>query len=75
MKITYIVDHLFSDLAGTENQVVKLLRGLGTRHEVELLALRDTPWLREAAGSLPCDVNVFELNGVATTGFCGRCGA
>lgn len=69
MKITYIVDHLFSDLAGTENQVVKLLRGLGTRHQIQLLALRDTPWLRAAAGSLPCEVVVFELNGIATVAF------
>ena len=70
MKITFIVDHLFSDTAGTENQVMKLVRGLADRrHDIELITLRSSPWLLAQRDALPCELTIFELGNVAKIGF------
>ena len=69
MKITYIVDRIYNDQAGTENQVLKLAHGLSARHEVELIALGETAWLTEFRDKLPCKVSVFHLGGIAKRTF------
>lgn len=70
MKITCIIDHLANDGAGTENQVMKLVRGLAERHVVELISLRSSPWLQaqQQAGARYA-LSVFELNGIRELGF------
>lgn len=69
MKLALIIDHLSSDLAGTEGQVVKLIRGLGPAHEIDLIVLRDSEWLQSAKAALPCAVEVIGLAGVTQRGF------
>lgn len=70
MKIAIVIDHLTTEVAGTEGQVVKLIRGLAPRHEIHLVALRSTPWLESpAARSLPCKVTVFDLRSVKKPAF------
>lgn len=70
MKIAIVIDHLTTEVAGTEGQVVKLIRGLAPQHEIHLIALRSTPWLDSpAARSLPCKVTVFDLRAVKTAAF------
>ncbi len=71
MKITFIVDHLSSDRAGTENQVMKLVHGLSARNQIELVVLRESPWLQKERANLPCKVTVFQLESVASTAFWG----
>lgn len=69
MKLAIIIDHLYSDVAGTEGQVVKLVRGLAENHDIDLIFLRETPWTRESAGKLPARVKVFALSSVARPQF------
>ena len=69
MKITFMIDHLYTEVAGTENQLMKLVRNLGLTHEVELICLRRTGWLDEAAAALPCKVNVYHLESFKTKTF------
>lgn len=71
MKITFIIDHLFGDTAGTENQVVKLVRGLAPRHEVELICLRDSAWLEAQRGHMAAQLTVLKLRGITTPSFWG----
>ena len=72
MKITFMIDHLYTEVAGTENQLMKLVRNLGLTHEIELICLRRTEWLDEAAASLPCTVKIFHLESFKTTAFWGN---
>ena len=69
MRIAIIIDHLFTDNAGTENQVSKMLRGLSSGFDIDLISLRDTEWLRLAAPGLPCNVSVIDLKSPSRPGF------
>lgn len=69
MRLVIIIDYLYTDAAGTEGQVVKLLKGLSDRFEIDLVCLRDTPWLHESRGQLPCNVVSFAFKGVGTPSF------
>ena len=71
MKITFIVDHLTSDRAGTENQVMKLVRGLSGRNQIELIVLRESPWLEAERAKLSCSVTMFKIESVASGAFWG----
>ena len=63
VKIAYIIDVLDTAQAGTENQLIKMLNGLGARgFEVSLICLRSHPWLTANAPSLGCRVSVFEIH-------------
>lgn len=63
VKIAYIIDVLDTAQAGTENQLIKMLNGLGARgFEVSLICLRHHPWLTANARSLHCRVSVFEIH-------------
>lgn len=63
IKLTYIIDELATDLAGTENQLIKMINGLsGMGFEISLVCFRHHPWLEKNASSLPCKVVVIELN-------------
>lgn len=54
MKIVILIDHLLNEHAGTENQVCKLIRGLGERHEILLVCLLASPWIESESHGLPC---------------------
>lgn len=54
MKIAIVIDHLKSDRAGTENQVAKLIRGLGLRHDILLVCLLSSPWVESGEHGMPC---------------------
>lgn len=60
-RITIVIDHFGSALAGTENQLVKLIRGLGPRFDIDLIIFRDNDWVRTTA-QLPCRINVFQID-------------
>ncbi len=64
MKFTIIIDRIGTDTGGTEGQVVKLLRGLSGKHDVELIVFNRTDWLEHARKELGCRVTEFELGGV-----------
>jgi len=62
IKVAYVVDVLDTAQAGTENQLIKMLKGLGSRgFEISLVSLRNHQWLVENAASLSCDVTVFQI--------------
>lgn len=69
MKLTIIIDQIVNDLGGTEGQLIKLLQGLGARHEVNLIVFQPSAWLAAAANWLPCTVDIIELGGVTKPGF------
>ncbi|MBI5586785.1 MAG: glycosyltransferase [Deltaproteobacteria bacterium] len=63
VKLTYMIDALDTDLAGTENQLIKMINGLGGKgFEIRLVCFKDHPWLRKNAPSLACKTEVIELN-------------
>lgn len=61
MKVTFVIDFLATAHAGTENQLLKLIEGLSSAHDVELICLRSTGWLQTNASKLPVRVTVFDL--------------
>lgn len=69
MKLTIIIDQIANDLGGTEGQIVKLLNGLGSRHEIDLIVFQCSDWLLQAATWLPCHVEIIELGGVTKPAF------
>lgn len=60
-RIVFVVDHIHSDQAGTENQLIKLIRGLAPQFDIELVAFRDSEWVRTKA-ALPCRVKIFQID-------------
>lgn len=63
IKLTYIIDELATDLAGTENQLIKMINGLSKMgFDIRLVCFRDRPWLQKNASSLPCKTVVIEIN-------------
>lgn len=62
LRVAYVIDVLDTDLAGTENQLLKMIRGFGEeRFEVHLICLRPHRWLADNAASLPCTIKVIEI--------------
>jgi L-malate glycosyltransferase len=64
MRIALLIDQVWDPLAGTENQLLKLIHGLGPRHELHLICLRSTQWLEREGGTLPCQVRVIRIDGL-----------
>lgn len=63
IQIIYVIDVLDTDLAGTENQLIKLIKGLDkTRFEVHLLCFQDHPWFQANRASLGCDTMVIDIH-------------
>lgn len=63
IKITYMIDNLTTDLAGTENQLLKIIKGLNKKEfEIELITFSSNPWFRENARNLDCKSRVIEIN-------------
>jgi glycosyltransferase involved in cell wall biosynthesis len=62
IKITYIIDVLDTDMAGTENQLIKLINGLDhNTFRIQLVCLSDHPWFNANASSLKCSSTVIEI--------------
>lgn len=62
MRIALIIDQIAHELAGTENQMVKLISGLAEKHEINLISFRSGHWLESRAPGLGCQVNIFEID-------------
>lgn len=63
IKLTYIIDVLDSDLAGTENQLIKMINGVDKhKFDVELICFNDHPWLQANKGRLACSTRIFRMS-------------
>ena len=63
LRIAYVIDSIETGQAGTESQLLKLIRGLGPQNEIDLYCLRDSSWLSANRASLPCKVHAYALRG------------
>jgi polysaccharide deacetylase family protein (PEP-CTERM system associated) len=62
-KVTMMIDRIDSNLGGTENQLLKLTRGLDPKLlDVRLIGLHETEWFREHRGEFRCPTDVIEFN-------------
>lgn len=63
IKITYMIDVLDTDLAGTENQLIKMINGLDrNKFEINLICLSTHPWIEANRASLKCKIDIIEMN-------------
>lgn len=63
IKITYMIDYLDTNLAGTENQIIKMINGIdSTRFKVNLICLRTGPWIKANMASIKCKIDILEIN-------------
>lgn len=65
IRIAYLIDTISSDKAGTERQLLDLLKRLPV--EPLLICLNDSPWL--SCNHLPCEVATLGYRGFMTPGF------
>lgn len=65
VRIAYLIDTISSDKAGTEKQLLNILKRLPM--DALVICLHDSPWL--AANRLPCDVVTLGYRGFLTPGF------
>ncbi len=63
LRIAYVIDSIETGQAGTESQLLKLIRGLGQGNEVDLYCLGNSPWLHANRTSLPCQVHAYAIRG------------
>lgn len=62
IKLTYIIDVLDTNLAGTENQLIKMINGVDKdKFDVELICFRDCQWFQANKASLHCRTRVFPI--------------
>ena len=62
IKLTYIIDVLDTNLAGTENQLIKMINGVDKgRFAVELICFSDHPWFEANKESLACSTKIFSI--------------
>lgn len=62
IKLTFIIDTLDTNLAGTENQLIKIINGVDKdRFDVELICFRDAPWFQANKAVLPCRTKLFSI--------------
>lgn len=62
-KLVYVIDVLDTNLAGTENQLIKMINGLDKgKFDVHLLCFHDHEWFRRNGGSLDCAKTIIEIN-------------
>lgn len=63
LRLTYIIDTVDTDQAGTENQLLKMIHGFGQAgYRVSLLCLKDHAWLHENADSIGCEHRVIPVH-------------
>jgi len=62
IKVTYIVDVFTTNMAGTENQVIKMINGLDKKlFDIQLICLYSHPWFEKNAGVLQCNTTVINI--------------
>ena len=62
LKIAYIIDMMYDDLAGTENQLLKMINGLSGRFQIQLIYFKDSDWLKKNTARLNCDSHVIAIH-------------
>ena len=63
IRIAYLIDTIYSGSAGTEKQLLEIIRRLDReRFEITLICLHASPWLARQA--LPCQVHSLEYRGL-----------
>lgn len=62
MRITFIIDHFSHALAGTENQIEKLIWGLSAEFDIELISFRPSDWLAAQGRDLGCRIGIFQID-------------
>jgi glycosyltransferase involved in cell wall biosynthesis len=62
MRITFIIDHFVHELGGTENQIEKMIHGLSSGFEIELISLRSSEWLATRGRDLGCRLSIFQID-------------
>lgn len=63
-RITFVIDRFYDELAGTERQLGRMIRGLAERFEIDLICLRESDWVHNAGARMPCTIRVFEIGGL-----------
>jgi len=62
LTLVYIIDIMDTNLAGTENQLLKMINGLDReRFNIQLISLCNHPWLEQNAATLECPSAVFQI--------------
>lgn len=62
IKITYIIDALTTNTAGTENQLIKMINGIDkNKFSVHLICLNSHPWFEKNASGLSCTSSVVTI--------------
>lgn len=62
IRIVYVIDVLDTHMAGTENQLIKMINGIDKdRFDVHLVCFRNCRWFRRNASMLQCDATVFGI--------------
>ena len=70
INIAYVIDTIATPRAGTEKQLLMLLKGLGRdRFNPTLVCLRNSEWLEEQ--SLSCDLEILNLGSILRPDFFG----
>jgi glycosyltransferase involved in cell wall biosynthesis len=63
LKLLICIDFIYTDTAGTENQLIKLINNLDhNKYEIYLLCLKNTLWLENNKSMLNCSVTAFNYN-------------
>lgn len=63
IRLVLMIDRIGSDLAGTENQLLKLIAGLDPkRFDKHLICFGESAWLDEHRPALSCTTHVFQIN-------------
>ncbi len=66
IRLAYLIDTFHSGSAGTEKQLLEIIRRLDRqKFEVTLICLHETPWL--AGNPLPCRLHVLAYRGLLKT--------
>lgn len=62
IRIVFIIDQVGSNLAGTENQLIKIINGLDrTAFDVRLICFNEHPWFAQNRDLIHCPATVINL--------------
>jgi len=69
VRVVFMIDRIGSNLAGTENQLLKIIAGLDRRRfEIHLICLDDRPWFQEHRSEFNCATYLIPINRVKHPG-------
>lgn len=73
IKITFMIDQVGSNLAGTENQLIKIINGLDrTAFDVHLICFNEHPWFTQNRDLIHCPATVINLKRLKHTAVFGN---